>query len=89
MLIKACINEEARDVRPCLFGNSRNFFVGVCAFNCEPMHFNCLSSIELVFFGRLIDDCISNQLPSFCWLDWVFAQLFYFFHFYLNLNKFK
>jgi len=30
MLIKPCINEEARDVRPCLFGNSRNF-LWVCA----------------------------------------------------------
>jgi hypothetical protein len=28
MLIKACINGEARDVRPCLFGNSRNFVWG-------------------------------------------------------------
>ncbi len=55
MLIKACINEEARDVRPCLFGNSRKFCVGVCAHSIvSPMHSNCLSSIELVFFGSLI-----------------------------------
>jgi len=54
MLIKACINGEARDVRPCLFCYSRNF-LWVCAHSIvSTMHFNCLSSIELVFFGRMI-----------------------------------
>jgi hypothetical protein len=55
MLIKACINEEARDVRPCLLATPEICCGCVRAFNCEAMHFNCLSSIELVFFGRLVD----------------------------------